>query len=159
MPPGITSRPAAESPITALAASPAVGRTGSADRFAVHSWSQDADDVISEMLAADAPGRHITIVSPAATAIALALHRGYVAIVPRITAASELRAGWLRPVPLPLPRFTARLDCLYLTRHPRREQLDAIGRATRQALRRDQREAPRYPPSTPASAMMPGQEY
>lgn len=150
VPPGITSRLAAESPVVALAARAGLGEATPPDppaldetpdagrrRFAVHSWSQEADDVISEMLAADAPGRQVTVVSPAATAIALALHRGYVAIVPRITAAAELRAGWLRLVPLPLPRFTARLDCLYPARHPERERLEAIGRAIRQAARRD----------------------
>src|SRR6266508_3354418 len=73
-------------------------------RFAIHSWSQDADEIISEMLAADTPGRHIIIVSPAATAIALALYRGYIAIVPRVTAAQELKAGSLRPIPIPLPK-------------------------------------------------------
>ena len=142
VPPGITSRLAAESPVVALAAPPdptALDETPDAGgrRFAVHSWSQEADDVISEMLAADAPRHQVTVVSPAAAAIALALHRGYVAIVPRITAAADLRAGWLRPVPLPLPRFTARLDCLYPARHPERERLETIGRAIRQAARRD----------------------
>jgi DNA-binding transcriptional LysR family regulator len=107
-------------------------------RFAVHSWNQDADDIISEMLAADLPGRHITIVSPAAAAIALALHRGYVAIVPGVTAAPEVQAGWLRPVVLPLPTFTARLDYLYPARHPHRDQLDAVGRAVRRAIRSPQ---------------------
>ena len=108
-------------------------------RFAVHSWSQDADDIISEMLAADLPGRQITVVSPAAAAIALAMHRGYVAIVPGVTAAPEVLAGWLRPVVLPLPRFTARLDYLYPARHPHRDQLDAMGRAVRRAIRSPQR--------------------
>jgi DNA-binding transcriptional LysR family regulator len=134
VPAGITSRPAAESPITALAAATHRGAPAGR-RFAVHSWSQEADDVISELLAADTPGDRITVVSPAATALALALHSGYVAIVPRITAALELRAGWLRPAVLPLPGFTARLDYLYPARHPRRDQLDAIGRAVRQAIR------------------------
>jgi DNA-binding transcriptional LysR family regulator len=144
VPPGITSRLAAESPVVALAVPLDAAPPGTAAlpdaggrRFAVHSWSQEADDVISEMLAADEPGRQVTVVSPAAAAIALALHRGYVAIVPRITAVAELRAGWLRPVPLPLPRFTARLDCLYPARHPERERLETIGRVIRQAARRD----------------------
>jgi DNA-binding transcriptional LysR family regulator len=97
-------------------------------------------------------GHSITVVSPAATALALALHRGYVAIVPRITAALELQAGWLAPVALPLPGFTARLDCLYPTRHPRRDHLDAIARAVRQAIRSptpgpDTRQATVGPPS------------
>src|SRR6204780_5557020 len=141
VPAGITSRPAAESPVVALARPPgATARDGEVPgrRFAVHSWSQDADDIIAEMLAADMPGRRITVVSPAAAAIALALHRGYVAIVPRVTAAAEVRAGWLRPVVLPLPRFTARLDYLYPARHARRDQLDAIGRAVRLAIRSPQ---------------------
>jgi DNA-binding transcriptional LysR family regulator len=144
VPAGITSRPAAESQIVALAAAPdapagpaapAAPAGSGGRRFAVHRWSQDADDVISELLAADTPGHRITVVSPAATALALALHSGYVAIVPRITAMLELQAGWLQPVALPLPGFTARLDYLYPTRHPRRDQLDAIGRAVRQAIR------------------------
>ena len=150
VPAGITSRQAAESPVIALARAPAAmmpaammpaGATASeaarsrSRRFAIHSWSQEADEIISELLAAETPGHHITIVSPAATAIAMALHRGYLAIVPRITAALEIRAGWLRPVELPLPRFTARLDYLYPGRHPRRDQIDAIGRGVRQAIR------------------------
>ncbi len=155
VPAGITSRPAAESPVVALARpADASARTPDAlawppgatardgevpgRRFAVHSWSQDADDIIAEMLAADLPGRRITVVSPAAAAIALALHRGYVAIVPRVTAAAEVRVGWLRPVVFPLPRFTARLDYLYPARHARRDQLDAIGRAVRLAIRSPQ---------------------
>src|SRR6266540_5203634 len=139
VPPGITSQPAAESAIAPLASPPggpaAHHSQAASQRFAIHSWSQDADEIISEMLAADTPGRHIIIVSPAATAIALALYRGYIAIVPRVTAAQELKAGSLRPIPILLPKFAARLDYLYLTRHPHSEQLDAIGRATRRAIR------------------------
>ncbi len=147
--PGITSRPAAESAIAALACPPGQGARrdqAPGQRFAVHSWSQDADEVIAEMLAADTPGGRIIIVSPAATAIALALYRGYTAIVPRITAADELESGRLRPVQIPLPRFTARLDYLYPARHPRGEQLDALGRAARRATQ---------PPAAAAQAPRP----
>lgn len=152
--PGIISRPAAESPVVALsgrtaggpvmagpvaaapvaAGSAAAAATAPITRFAVHSWSEQADDVIAEMLAADAPGSRITMVSPAATAIALALRRGYVAIVPRITAAAEIKAGWLEPAPVPLPAVTARIDYLYPARHPHRDLLDAIGSATARAV-------------------------
>ncbi len=65
--PGITSRPAAESAIAALACPPGQGARrdqAPGQRFAVHSWSQDADEVIAEMLAADTSGGRIIIVSP-----------------------------------------------------------------------------------------------
>jgi DNA-binding transcriptional LysR family regulator len=74
VPPGITSQPAAESAIAALASPPgpaAPHREPASQRFAIHSWSQDADEIISEMLAADTTARHVITVSPATTAIAL----------------------------------------------------------------------------------------
>lgn len=129
VPVGTTSHHAGASPVVAL------GRRGTIDsasrRYAIHSWSQDADQVISDLLAHDVHRNNITVVSPAAVAISLAVHDSYVAVVPRMTAAAELRAGWLQPVSLQLPALTARLDYVYPIRHPRRAQLEAVGRAVR----------------------------
>jgi LysR family transcriptional regulator, pca operon transcriptional activator len=129
VPLGTTSHHAGASPVLAL------GRPGESDtpvrRFAIHNWSQDADQVISDLLSHETHRNNISVVSPAAAAISLAIHNGYVAVLPRITAATEIQAGWLQPVNLQLPALTARLDYLYPTRHPRRAELDVIGQAVR----------------------------
>jgi DNA-binding transcriptional LysR family regulator len=129
VPVGTTSHHAGASPVLAL------GRPGETEtstrRFAIHNWSQDAEQVVSDLLSQETHRNNITVVSPAAAAISLAVHNGYVAVLPRITAAAEIRAGWLRPVDLRLPALTARLDYLYSTRHPRRAHLEVIGRALR----------------------------
>jgi len=52
-------------------------------------------------------------VSPAAAAISLAVNRGHVAIVPRLTAELDMDAGRLRPLELFLPNLTVRLDWLH----------------------------------------------
>jgi DNA-binding transcriptional LysR family regulator len=131
VPRGITGRHAADSPIVALAAAP----SREPRRYAVHSWGADADEIVAELLAADVPRHRIGVVSPASAAVALALHRGHVAVVPRITATAELAAGWLTPFDLRLPVLTARLDYLYSTRHPDHDRLRTLARAVSRALR------------------------
>jgi DNA-binding transcriptional LysR family regulator len=138
VPVGITSHHAADSAIIALLRPPSQASSRPKEtgrRFAIHSWGHDVDDVVSELLATDTPRHHISVVSPASAAISLALHRGYIAIVPRITATSELQAGWLDPIELHLPALSARLDYLYPTRHQHRVRLNTIGRAVRGSLR------------------------
>lgn len=111
-PHGLTRQHLLETPITALT-------TGHHDpanpRYALHGWDHAADAIITSLLGQGTPRAHISLVSPAATAITLALHHQHIAVVPKITAAPELATRTLRPINLGFPRFTSSLQWLYPT--------------------------------------------
>jgi DNA-binding transcriptional LysR family regulator len=110
VPVGLASRHAGTTAIVALAAS---GVTAAPARFAVHRWSEAAEDVISALLGQGIARDGITVVSPAAAAISLAVHRGHIAVVPELTAQPEIDAGRLQPLPLQLAALAVPLDWLH----------------------------------------------
>ncbi len=131
LPDGMSNRHLLETPVVAVAVAVAVDpdRVDPDRRYAVHSWQESADAVISELLGRGIPRTHISIVSPATTAIALALHHHHVAVVPKLTASAELTCGKLTILDLRLPRLTAALDWLLPTRtsdHPAERYIAAV---------------------------------
>ena len=97
----------------------------------VESFRTQKEVIKAQYSAAEAQVR----ISEAATGIGGEMADVGLAIVPRITATSELQAGWLDPIELHLPALSARLDYLYPTRHQHRVRLNTIGRALRGSLR------------------------
>ncbi len=129
LPDGLSSRHLLDTPVVAVASSPDRGEPDR--RYAVHSWHHGADAVISDLLGRGIPRTHISVVSPATTAIALALHHHHVAVVPRLAARAELTAGELTALDLRLPRLTATLEWLLPTRtsgHPADQFITAVKR-------------------------------
>ena len=112
VPVGLDSRHALTTTTVALAA-PGVDVAAPDTRYAVHSWGEATEDVISQLLGRGVTRADITVVSPAAAAISLAIHRRHVAVVPRLTAELDIAAGRLQPVDLPLPNLTIGLDWLH----------------------------------------------
>ena len=84
-------------------AAPGVAATPADARYAVHSWSEASEEVISQLLGRGTARANITVLSPAAAAISLAIHRGHIAVIPRLTAELDIDAGRLQPLDLPLP--------------------------------------------------------
>jgi DNA-binding transcriptional LysR family regulator len=111
VPVGLASRHAGTTAIVALAAPGATAAHGA--QFAVHRWSEAAEDVISALLGQGIARDAITVMSPAAAAISLAVHRGHIAVVPRMAAQPEIEAGRLQPLDLQLPALTVPLDWLH----------------------------------------------
>jgi DNA-binding transcriptional LysR family regulator len=111
VPVGLASRHAGTTAILALAAPGVTAAPGA--QFAVHRWSEAAEDVISALLGQGIARDGITVVSPAAAAISLAVHRGHIAVVPELTAQPEIDAGRLQPLPLQLPALDVPLDWLH----------------------------------------------
>lgn len=112
VPVGLTSRHALITTTVALGA-PGVTAASNDTRYAVHSWSDASDDVISQLLGRGVDRANITVVSPAAAAIGLAIHRGHIAVVPRLTAQLDIDDGRLQPLDLPMPTITIALDWLH----------------------------------------------
>jgi DNA-binding transcriptional LysR family regulator len=114
IPDGLTSQHLLDTPVVALAA-----HTGGNDedrRYALHSWHETADAVITDLLGRGVPRSHISVVSPATTALTLALQDPrQVAIIPKLAATAELTSGALTVLDLRLPRLTATLDWLHPT--------------------------------------------
>lgn len=136
-PDGMSSRHLLDTPVVAVASNP--DRVGPDCRYAVHSWQESADAVISDLLGRGIPRTHISVVSPATTAIALALHHHHVAVVPKLTASRELTGGKLTILDLRLPRLTAALDWLLPTRtsgHPAEKYIAAVESQRNDAARR-----------------------
>lgn len=67
-------------------------------RLAVHSWGPGASELDELLRAARIPATQICWVSPAATALALALKHDHIAVLPADTARPALRDGSLAPV-------------------------------------------------------------
>jgi DNA-binding transcriptional LysR family regulator len=111
VPVGLASRHAGSTAVVALAARGVTAAPGA--QFAVHRWSEAVEDVLSALLGQGTARDHITVVSPAAAAISLAIHRGQIAVVPRLTAEPEIEARRLQPLPLQLPALTVPLDWLH----------------------------------------------
>jgi DNA-binding transcriptional LysR family regulator len=132
LPVGLASRHLLDTPIVA------VRRPGKhmPDHYAIHDWGDTAEAVISDLLGRGVPRTHLAVVSPATTAIALALHGNFMAIVPTITATAELDAGRLTSIDLRLPRLTATLDWLYPIRNSKDDQLIDFIAAVRAGLRK-----------------------
>lgn len=86
-------------------------------RIAAHSWGQEAGELDAVLAAAKIPPARICWVSPSATALALAVEHGYVAILPADAARAELRAGTVAPVRLAgLPRWSLNVTVAYRRR-------------------------------------------
>jgi DNA-binding transcriptional LysR family regulator len=111
VPVGLASRHAGSTAVVALAAPGVTAAPGA--QFAVHRWSEAVEDVLSALLGQGTARDRITVVSPAAAAISLAIHRGHIAVVPRLTAEPEIEARRLQPLPLQLPALTVSLDWLH----------------------------------------------
>jgi DNA-binding transcriptional LysR family regulator len=112
VPVGLTSSHALTTTTIALAA-PGVTAAPADTRYAVHSWSEASEEVISQLLGRGTARANITVLSPAAAAVSLAIHRGHIAVVPRLTAKLDIDAGRLQPIDLPLPNLTIGLDWLH----------------------------------------------
>jgi DNA-binding transcriptional LysR family regulator len=112
VPVGLTSRHALTTTTVAVAA-PGVTAAPTTTRYAVHSWSEASDEVISHLLGRGIARANITVVSPAAAAISLAIHRGHIAVVPRLAADLDIDSGLLRVLDLPLPHLTTGIDWLH----------------------------------------------
>jgi DNA-binding transcriptional LysR family regulator len=116
VPVGLTTRQALTTTTVALAT--AQISASDDNHYAVHNWGEASEAVISQLLGRGTPRANIAVVSPAAAAISLALTRGHVAIVPRLTAEPDIAAGRLRPLELSLPSLTVRLDWLHRSGAP-----------------------------------------
>jgi DNA-binding transcriptional LysR family regulator len=112
VPIGLTSRHALTTDTIALAA-PGVRADPTDTRYAVHSWSEASEEIISHLLGRGVPRTNINVVSPAAAAISLAIHRGHIAVVPRLTAQLDIDNGRLQLLDLSLPNLTIGLDWLH----------------------------------------------
>ena len=85
-------------------------------RLAVHSWGPGADELAELLHTAGIPAAQVCWVSPAATALSLAVEHGHVAILPSDAAAGALRDGVLSPVKIAgLPKWS--LDVALTYRH------------------------------------------
>jgi LysR family transcriptional regulator, regulator for metE and metH len=112
VPVGFMSSHALSTTAVALAAA-GVTAAGNHIRYAVHSWSDASERVISVLVGDGVARTRITVVSPAAAALSLAMYRGHVAVVPRLSAEPDINAGRLQLLELPLPRLTIELDWLH----------------------------------------------
>ena len=111
VPDGLVSRHLVDTPLVAVATRPDAIRSDR--RFAVHSWYETAETVITELLGRGVARSWISVVSPAATAVNLALRDARnVAVVPELAAGVELASGALHPLDLQLPRLTITLQWL-----------------------------------------------
>jgi DNA-binding transcriptional LysR family regulator len=112
VPIGLTSRHALTTTTVALAA-PGVAADQTNTRYAVHSWSEASEEMISHLLGRGVARANITVVSSAAAAISLAIHRGHIAVVPRLTAQLDIDNGRLKLLDLSLPNLSIGLDWLH----------------------------------------------
>lgn len=107
IPSGLVSVHLLDTPVVALAA------PGAKDlqRYAVHSWSDGLESILTELLGRGIERSCISVVSPAGTAVAMAVDGQAVAIVPRLCATAELNRGTLVAHNIgPIPSLRARLS-------------------------------------------------
>jgi DNA-binding transcriptional LysR family regulator len=116
VPAGLRSRPCTSTRVVALSRP---DRRDGDRRFALHPWDVAVDGVLADLLARGVPRSSICVVSPAAAAIALAIDEAYIAVVPELCAARELRNGQLVVHDVPLPRSSVQIEWLY---HPMRTE-------------------------------------
>jgi DNA-binding transcriptional LysR family regulator len=111
VPDGLVSRHLLDTPLAAVARQR--HRDGSVRRYAVHSWHETADAVITDLLGRGVTRSCISVVSPAAAAVGLALGDEHlVAIVPELAARAELAVGALHEQDFHLPKLTVTLQWL-----------------------------------------------
>jgi DNA-binding transcriptional LysR family regulator len=85
-----------------------------AHRLAVHSWGAGAGELEETLRAARIAPTQVCWVSPSATALALAVEHGYVAILPADAACAQLRSGVLSRVRIAsLPRWSLDVAVAY----------------------------------------------
>jgi DNA-binding transcriptional LysR family regulator len=109
LPSELASRHLIDSPIVTVA-SP---HQAEPDRYAIHGWDEaGTGTLITELLGRGLPRQKISLVSPADTAIALALHHGYLAVVPQLAARFQLSCGALHLIDTGLPTLHASLEWL-----------------------------------------------
>jgi DNA-binding transcriptional LysR family regulator len=129
---GSAGRHLLDTPVVAVRAPSPVRAT----RYAVHDWGEGADALTSELLGRGIARTELFVVSPATTALALALNDGYCAVVPRVTASAELASGRLVPAELGLPRVSASLEWVYAGNRVEDERMHAFLAAARAPVRR-----------------------
>jgi DNA-binding transcriptional LysR family regulator len=113
VPAGLVSRHLTDTSLVALAAHQ---RPADRKHYAVHSWDQGVAAVVTELLGRGIKRTHVSVVSPAATALSLALHHHAIAVVPELSATAELTAGALTLRDEALPHLTARLEWIHPAR-------------------------------------------
>ncbi len=122
LPAGLSRRHLLDTPILAVA-HPGTDPGDPGTGFAVHSWATDAEVVVTDLLGHGVDRRRIALVSPATTALALASHHGYIAVVPELAATDELRRGTVAHIPMTLPATSTALDWVHpATPNPALEQ-------------------------------------
>lgn len=121
VPDGITARLLYKVPIIVVAHRdhPAAGRSLRlsdlpAHRLAIHSWGPGADELDQILRAAHMPPARVCWVSPAATALALAVRHSYIAVLPADTADPDLRSSVLARIQVTsLPRWSMDVAVAY----------------------------------------------
>jgi DNA-binding transcriptional LysR family regulator len=89
-------------------------------RLAVHAWGREADDLEAILRAARVPPTSVSLVSPSATALALAVDHGYVALLPAEAARRQLHSGALVTLkPHGLPKWSVDVAVAYRRREAR----------------------------------------
>lgn len=131
LPIGLTRSPLIDTPIIAVSA-PDRRRP---DRYAVHSWSSvGVDAVVTDLLGRGVPRHSIALVSPATTALALAEYHHYLAVVPELTAWSQLTIGSLVRRETRLPRVHTSLEWTHPANRSPNSELDTLARTVREQL-------------------------
>jgi DNA-binding transcriptional LysR family regulator len=121
VPEGITARPVYQVPVVAVAHRdhPAAARSLrisdlAAHRLAVHSWGPGASELDEMLRTTGIPPTRVCWVSPAATALALAVEHGHIAVLPADTARPGLRSGVLARLRVTsLPRWSMNVAIAY----------------------------------------------
>ena len=135
VPDGITARSLYKVPIIGIAhrdhpvAASRPLRLGdlAAHRLAVHSWGAGAGELEEMLRAARIAPPQVCWVSPSATALALAVEHGYVAILPADAACAQLRSGLLARVRIAsLPRWSLDVAVAYRDGYEQRAASNVI---------------------------------
>jgi DNA-binding transcriptional LysR family regulator len=121
VPDGITARPLYKVPVVAIAhrdhpaASRSLRLSNLAEhRLAIHSWGPGASELDELLRMAGIPPTRVSWVSPAATALALAIEHGHIALLPADAASPGLRSGVLAPLKITnLPRWSMNVAAAY----------------------------------------------
>jgi DNA-binding transcriptional LysR family regulator len=121
VPDGITARRLYQVPIVTVSVTdhPAVLHARrladlAAYRLAIHSWGPGADELDELLRASGMPAARVCWVSPAATALTLAVEHGYIAMLPADTAYPGLCSGVLSRVKIvSLPRWSMDVAVAY----------------------------------------------
>jgi DNA-binding transcriptional LysR family regulator len=91
-------------------------------RLAVHSWGPGTGELGELLHVAGIAATQVCWVSPAATALTLAIEHGYVAMLPSDAASAQLREGILARVKITgLPRWSLEVAVAYRQGSPQRE--------------------------------------